>query len=91
MRRERERETRTPPTHTHTSPSLQPIPVTYRKCVVNQKKLLVGAEQILREVHFEKSRFLVMLRALWICLGRARDLPVDVMIIMIEFVRLCLG
>ena len=29
------------------------IPVSYRKCVVNQKKLLVGAEQILRGARSE--------------------------------------
>lgn len=51
--------------------------VSYRKSVVNQKKLLVGAEQILREVHSEKSRVLIRLRALWIYLGRANDVPQD--------------
>lgn len=34
-----------------------PSPVSYCKCVVNQKRLVVGAEQILREVHFEQSCF----------------------------------
>lgn len=53
------------------------IPVSYSKSVVNQKKLLVGAKQILREVHSEKSRVLITLRALWIYLGPANDLPQD--------------
>lgn len=51
------------------------IPVSYGKCVVNQKRLLVGAEQIVRGVHSEKSSLLVTSRALWICLGRANELP----------------